>query len=206
MPKKRVSRKQKERLRHRREILEAACRVFAVKGYDGATLGEIAEEADFAISTLYNFFPSKEHIFQSLINDKIVEFLSLARSRIAHIARPLDRIKECTKTTIEFVKENPEFFRFFFNEKKCLDLKFRQDETTPRLINYDELIRFFHDLFDEAIRAKEIADLDAMFLTVGFMGMLYGMATYWIQEGAEDSRLLDAGAILKIFFEDLTSR
>ena len=43
----------------RRRILDAAAAVFSNKGYHGATISEIAEEADVAAGTIYNYFDSK---------------------------------------------------------------------------------------------------------------------------------------------------
>lgn len=41
-------------------LLDAAAQVFAEKGYDTATMAEIAARADAAIGSLYQFFPNKE--------------------------------------------------------------------------------------------------------------------------------------------------
>jgi AcrR family transcriptional regulator len=45
-----------------KEILLAAARVFARRGFDGATVREIAAEADVAEGTIYNYFESKEDL------------------------------------------------------------------------------------------------------------------------------------------------
>jgi AcrR family transcriptional regulator len=48
-------------------ILEAAATVFGDKGYDAATMTEIAARADTAIGSLYRFFPSKEVLAEALL-------------------------------------------------------------------------------------------------------------------------------------------
>jgi len=58
----RLSRRDRERERHRQEILEAAERVFVREGYHAATVEAIAREAEFGIGTIYNFFQSKEDL------------------------------------------------------------------------------------------------------------------------------------------------
>ena len=45
-------RKERERLAKRHDIMRAARRVFAMRGYENATLDEIAEKAEFAKGTL----------------------------------------------------------------------------------------------------------------------------------------------------------
>lgn len=65
-----LSRRERERLTRRTAMLDAARAVFAEKGYEGATLDEIAERAEFGKGTLYNYFEGgKEGILQALIND-----------------------------------------------------------------------------------------------------------------------------------------
>jgi AcrR family transcriptional regulator len=60
-------RKQRERRQHREEILSAALGLFADKGYHDVSMHEIADAAEFATGTLYNFFRSKEDLFFELL-------------------------------------------------------------------------------------------------------------------------------------------
>ena len=58
----RAGRRQRRIARRRREILAAAARVFAAKGFAKATTREIADEADVAEGTLYNYFDGKREM------------------------------------------------------------------------------------------------------------------------------------------------
>ncbi len=57
--------------RHRKErvatLLAVGATVIAEKGYEGATMAEIAERAGSPIGSLYRFFPSKEILANALI-------------------------------------------------------------------------------------------------------------------------------------------
>lgn len=65
-----LSRRERERAVRRAAMLDAARAVFAEKGYEAATLDEIAERAEFGKGTLYNYFEGgKEGILQALIGD-----------------------------------------------------------------------------------------------------------------------------------------
>ncbi|TCV91309.1 TetR family transcriptional regulator [Luteibacter rhizovicinus] len=48
-------------------ILEAGAQVFSEKGYDAATMTEIAARAATAIGSMYRFFPSKESLADALL-------------------------------------------------------------------------------------------------------------------------------------------
>jgi AcrR family transcriptional regulator len=51
------------------ELLEAAAAVFAEKGYEAATMTEIAARADAPIGSLYQFFPVKETLADALVQN-----------------------------------------------------------------------------------------------------------------------------------------
>jgi AcrR family transcriptional regulator len=48
-------------------LLEAASQVFAERGYDAATMTEIATRSSTAIGSLYRFFPTKEALAETLL-------------------------------------------------------------------------------------------------------------------------------------------
>jgi AcrR family transcriptional regulator len=51
-----IKRKEREYLTHREEILQAAEKLFATKGFFHTTMNEIAEAAEFGTGTLYKYF------------------------------------------------------------------------------------------------------------------------------------------------------
>ncbi|GGU70803.1 TetR family transcriptional regulator [Streptomyces albospinus] len=69
--------------RTRTLLLDAAARIFARKGFTGASVEEIAEAAGFSTGALYSNFNSKEALFLELLSDR-------QNDRIAEAARALD--------------------------------------------------------------------------------------------------------------------
>ncbi|MGC9400230.1 MAG: TetR/AcrR family transcriptional regulator [Anaerolineae bacterium] len=63
------ARRQRRIQRRRKEILAAAARVFAAKGYANTTTREIALAADLAEGTLYNYFDGKRAILLTIVGD-----------------------------------------------------------------------------------------------------------------------------------------
>jgi AcrR family transcriptional regulator len=60
--------------RKREAVIAAARLVFAERGY-GASMEEIALEADVSKQTLYNLFGSKEQLFRDMVDDKITTIM-----------------------------------------------------------------------------------------------------------------------------------
>jgi AcrR family transcriptional regulator len=63
------ARRQRRIARRRARILAAAAQVFAQQGYAGATTREIAEAADLAEGTLYNYFGNKREILLAIARE-----------------------------------------------------------------------------------------------------------------------------------------
>ena len=53
----------------RRQILEAAVRVFAHKGFHTSRVGDIAEEAGVAHGLLYHYFDSKDQLLETVFHE-----------------------------------------------------------------------------------------------------------------------------------------
>ena len=64
-----LARRERRAARRRAEILDAAARVFSEKGYANATIREIAEDADMAEGTLYNYFGGKREILLAVAQE-----------------------------------------------------------------------------------------------------------------------------------------
>src|SRR5205814_9701307 len=53
----------------RRQLLDAAVRVFARKGYHASRVGDIAEEAGAAHGLLYHYFESKDQVLEAVFHE-----------------------------------------------------------------------------------------------------------------------------------------
>lgn len=70
-------------------IMDAGAAVFAEKGYDAATMTEIAARAQTAIGSLYRFFPTKEVLADALLSryaELLGEALEDIRSRAGELS------------------------------------------------------------------------------------------------------------------------
>ena len=65
-----LSRRAQNRAERTQRILDAALTVFAATGYSGTTMDAVAAEAGLTKPTLYQYFPSKETLFQAMMLGK----------------------------------------------------------------------------------------------------------------------------------------
>jgi len=76
-------RKAREKERRRQQIIVAAKRVFSQKGFNKATMEDIADEAELSPGTLYLYFKNKEELYASL-SLRILQYLGI---RVEHVHR-----------------------------------------------------------------------------------------------------------------------
>jgi AcrR family transcriptional regulator len=76
-------RKERERERRRQQIIVAAKRVFSEKGFNRATMEDIAQEAELSPGTLYLYFKNKDELYASL-SLRILQYLNM---RLDHVIK-----------------------------------------------------------------------------------------------------------------------
>jgi len=105
----------------REEIIQAASKVFAEKGYHNATIKAICEVSGLGPGTIYNYVKKKEDILY-LIYDKLTTALSGAlMETIANNKKPLDQLREALMKTIEIVWDNQDLILLMYRETAALD-------------------------------------------------------------------------------------
>ena len=101
-------RKEREKQMRRRQIIDAAEKVFAAKGFSGATIENIAEEAELSPATLYLYFKNKDELYASLN----LKFLKVFIERIEDIRSqteldPEEKVKALEKVLYELYDYDP---------------------------------------------------------------------------------------------------
>lgn len=92
-------------------LVEAAARVFLEKGYDAATMTEIAAAANSSIGSLYQFFPTKPLLAEALHIDRLQHLNSgLADLAAKTGGRSAAEIGDAIFTRLgRFIEDHPEF-------------------------------------------------------------------------------------------------
>jgi AcrR family transcriptional regulator len=65
----------------RERIVETAWRLFADRGFDKVTVADVAREAQVALATVFNYFPSKEDLFYSRLEAFGSRLIDAVRAR-----------------------------------------------------------------------------------------------------------------------------
>jgi TetR/AcrR family transcriptional regulator, fatty acid metabolism regulator protein len=100
----------------RRQILDAAVRAFARKGYHACRVGEIAEEAGVAYGLVYHYFSSKEEVLQTIFRDTWTLMLARIAEMEADGDPASEQVRKVTALLLRTWKRDPDLVRVLVRE------------------------------------------------------------------------------------------
>lgn len=167
-----LSRKERERQRHRKEIMEAAERVFAEKGYHESSIQDIASAAEFSVGTIYNFFGNKEDLFTSILKEGFQELKNETEKRLQELECPVEKIRAMITCHMEIAEKHKYMLRLLFDYNKPRILNQQQGIDEELVANHMEFLDELASVFAEAIEQGKIVPLNPRHLAIGFDGIM----------------------------------
>ena len=100
----------------KRRIEDAALVLFKRRGFHGVGLREIAKKARVSLGNVYNYYRSKEHLYESLIGRLAAEFASPVSTLAAYIgsSRFPDDLEGFGKAIGQMVEEHEDFLTLVY--------------------------------------------------------------------------------------------
>jgi TetR/AcrR family transcriptional regulator len=194
-----ISRKEREYLAHREEILLAAEKVFAAKGFFPTTMSDIAREAEFGTGTLYKYFKSKEELYFTLIDEKVEEINCLVKAELSQKTRVVERIKKVLGLQFEFFERNRDFFRIYTSERSRLEWTVK-DELGKSL--HEKMVAYIHILAEvmrQGIKEGEFRPLNPMDLAHALVGVVNSFVFEWMISRESYPLISKLDTVLEIF-------
>jgi AcrR family transcriptional regulator len=100
----------------RRQILDAAVRTFAQKGYHACRVSDIAEDAGVAYGLVYHYFESKEAILEAIFRDTWGMMLEAIQAVEATEASPREQLRKTAAIVLRTWRVNPDLVRVLVRE------------------------------------------------------------------------------------------
>jgi AcrR family transcriptional regulator len=105
----------------RERILAGAARVFAERGYEAASLDEIAEAAGISKPVIYDHFESKRELHISLLESHQQELLAFMTERVVAAKTSEEQLANGFDAFFEFVEGHPYAWRLIFRDPTAAD-------------------------------------------------------------------------------------
>ena len=108
------------------EIIEAAARVFAERGFHGATTQDIADVLGIRQASLYYYFPSKEGALELVCLQGVAGFFEVAKAIASGPGTAADKLARLIKSHLSPLTDRSDFVRVFLNERQHLPRESRR--------------------------------------------------------------------------------
>lgn len=187
-----AGKRERTKAANRQAILAAARRVFAELGYEAASVRDIIRGTDLASGTFYNYFKSKEEVFEALADDGARRFRPILRAARERAASFEDYLRGALDAYFRFlVSENAASGRPFVERRPQV----RTD--TPEMSAVYEEVR---QGLDEAIARGAAPKVDADFLACACIGIAQEVGDAMLKRNPPDvdaAAAFAAGLILR---------
>lgn len=194
-----ISRKEREYLAHREEILSAAEKVFAAKGFFPTTMSDIARKAEFGTGTLYKYFKSKEELYFTLIEEKVEEINRLVNAELSQKTSALERIRKVLGLQFEFIERNRDFFRIYISERNRFEWTVKDDLGKGL---HEKMVTYIHILAEvmrQGIKEGEFKSMNPMDLAHALVGMVNSFVFEWLISREDYPLISKLDTVLEVF-------
>ena len=180
-------------------ILESAARVICARGYDGASMQEIAEACGMTKAGLYHHIETKEKLLFAIMNYGMDLFEKQVIAQVIDIADPLERLKACMVKNIKLVTSgSSKEVTIILHEHNTLTGHARK-EINARKKKY---VRFLEAAITEGIKRGQIRRVNPTLAAFSFLGTV--LWTYkWFRHDGELSEDQVANGMVDLFFRGL---
>jgi TetR/AcrR family transcriptional regulator, fatty acid metabolism regulator protein len=100
----------------RQQILEAAVRVFAAKGYEKSRVGDVAREAGVAYGLVYHYFDSKEAVLEAVFRESWGRLLAAVALAEQTAGTAPERLELVVKIVLRAWRDDPDLVRLLVRE------------------------------------------------------------------------------------------
>src|SRR5206468_8943378 len=98
------------------EILEAARKVFAKKGFHDATMDDIATAAGVAKGTVYLYYRSKQEVYFAALKFGIAQMYAALVEEVRRVSTTQEKLRALIAAKLAYFETNRDFFKIYYFE------------------------------------------------------------------------------------------
>jgi AcrR family transcriptional regulator len=172
-------RKHREKEMRRLQIMDAAKKVFASKGFCDATVEEIAQEAELSPATLYLYFKNKDEL-HAVLHIKILKALIEKIENVYHQdISPEEKIKALAKALYEVYETDPMILIDILQSQSTESIRKLSPKILSQIKHYGgDTIRTIAKIFEDGIREEIFLNRDPIALADIVWGLFSGVVLW----------------------------
>jgi AcrR family transcriptional regulator len=158
------------RQRREEEILDAAARLFAERGFAAANTQLLADSLGVGKGTIYRYFPTKRELFLAAVDRGMRRLRACVDASMEGIEEPLDRIAAATRAYLEFFAGYPEFVELLIQERAY----FKDRKKPTYFVHREANAQRWRELIRNLIAQGRVRDMPVERITEVVGDLLYG--------------------------------
>lgn len=170
------------------DIAFEAVRVFAENGYEGASVATVADNAGLSKQNLMYYFPTKQALYQRVLDDVLYEWLARMDTLADPAQEPRDMLRAYIQAKLRFSREHPLGSRVYAMEV-ISGAPLYGDQIRERVV---PLVRKDIEVFERWIEQGRIAPVNATHLLFAIWAMTQSYADFAAQMALVLNRKLTA--------------
>lgn len=207
MQNKQLSRREKEKISHRKAMLEGALALFSEKGFHNVSMHEIAKKSEFAIGTLYKFFKNKEDLYKSLILEMSDKFHEILMQTMEAQDDEVEKLKAYITVKGRFFSDNILMVRLYFAETRGASFNILAGLDAQIRKQYDIFMEKLAMVFENGIKNNRFNNIsDPYHLAVSLESITNAFLFLWLEEPERHPYPDDPNQILDIILKGLLIR
>jgi AcrR family transcriptional regulator len=163
----------------RDRILAAAVDVFARKGYHGAGVEDIVQASGTSKGAFYHYFPSKQGIFLTLMDDLAALVEQGVETAIGSEHGAMGKVEAALQVVVESAAAQRDLAKILLVEAVGLGPEFEQ----KRLEIHSRFARVIQRHLDRAVKEGDIPGQDTALVSQAWIGALNEIISQWLVSG-----------------------
>jgi AcrR family transcriptional regulator len=163
----------------RRQILDAAIRVFARQGFHSTRVSDIADEAGVAYGLVYHYFKSKDEVLNELFSERWSLLLSAIEESDHEAISPRAKLEAVAGFIVDSYRHDPELMKVIIVEVTRAANSFGRTHLAEIRRAYDSIAKIVADGQEAGVFRR---DIDPTFASMSFYGAVEQLLSGWIFE------------------------
>jgi TetR/AcrR family fatty acid metabolism transcriptional regulator len=163
----------------RRQILDAAIRVFARQGFHACRVSDIADEAGVAYGLVYHYFNSKDEVLNELFTERWSLLLAAIEEVDAQAISPQEKLDAVARFIIDSYRHDPDLMKVIIVEVTRAANSFGRTHLPEIRRAYDLISKIVADAQRAGVFRK---DIDPELASMWFYGAIEQLLSGWVFE------------------------
>lgn len=182
--------------RQRKEIIiDKATELFARKDYYEVMMDDVAHLSKVAKGTLYNYFDSKEKLYEEIINSNLEKLVASVKSGLNNESFIIESLYSYVSSLFQFLISHKNFFKIYYSHLS------KDDEVINSAVKLktEELSSLLSDVIYKGKREKLFRDVEEDFAVRLIIGNIFNSVKRSIENNFSDEQLISEKENLFVF-------